>query len=177
MSSRSHRNSKLTHAPEGVKEAPERFAADCMLGRLARWLRLLGHDVAYFRTIRDEELVDFARREGRRILTRDTRLVQRRAARDAILIHSHALEEQLEEMLPYLGGSLAFPAAGTRCTVCNKSMLVLDRALAKSRVPPYVFQTQASFLECPECRRVYWSATHVRGIRRRLRKVADPDEP
>jgi uncharacterized protein with PIN domain len=26
--------------------APPRFAADRMLGRLARWLRILGHDVA-----------------------------------------------------------------------------------------------------------------------------------
>lgn len=147
-----------------------------MLGRLARWLRLLGHDVAYFRSIRDEELVAFAQREGRRILTRDTRLVQRRAVRGAILIRSHELEEQLEEMLPHLG-SLHFPAAASRCAVCNQPMQPLDHALARGRVPPYVFETQASFLECTSCRRVYWSATHVRGIRRRLGKVAPPDEP
>jgi len=148
-----------------------------MLGRLARWLRLLGHDVAYFRAIRDEELVAFAQREGRRILTRDTRLVQRRAARGTILIHSQVLEEQLEEMLPHLGGRFSFPAAGARCTVCNEPMRALDRYLAKSRVPLYVYETQTSFLECLKCRRVYWSATHVRGIRSRLRKVASPDEP
>ncbi len=177
MSSRSHRNSKLAHAPESVKTAPERFAADCMLGRLARWLRLLGHDVAYFKAIRDEELVAFATREGRRILTRDTRLVQRRAARGAILIHSQNLEEQLEEMLPHLGGSLVFPAAGARCTICNRPMQPLERDLAKSRVPRYVFETQISFLECPQCRRVYWNATHVRGIRGRIGKLAAPDEP
>ena len=148
-----------------------------MLGRLARWLRLLGHDVAYFRSIRDEDLVAFACREGRRILTRDTRLVQRRAARGAILIHSHDLEAQLEEMLPHLGGSLAFPAAGARCAECNHPMQPLEKDQARSRVPPFVFQTQDLFLECPECRRVYWSATHVRGIRDRLKKVAAPDEP
>ena len=143
-----------------------------MLGRLARWLRLLGHDVAYFRSIRDEDLVDFALREDRRILTRDTRLVQRRAARGAILIHTHELQDQLEEMLPYLGGSLTFPADRARCAVCNLPMQRLEKTLARGRVPPYVFQTQETFVECPNCRRVYWSATHVRGIRELLKKAA-----
>jgi uncharacterized protein with PIN domain len=144
-----------------------------MLGRLARWMRLLGHDVAYFRSVRDEDLVAFAAREGRRILTRDTRLVQRRAARGAILIHSHHLEDQLREMLPHLGGSLVLPAA-PRCALCNRPMQPLDRSLAENRVPSYVFETQSSFLECPQCRRVYWSATHVRGIRDRLERLAAP---
>src|SRR2546428_10147688 len=63
-----------------------KFAADCMLGTLAKWLILLGHDVAYFPRIEDHELVQMARQEGRTILTRDRRLVQRRDAKDHIPI-------------------------------------------------------------------------------------------
>jgi len=60
-------------------ERPEpRFIADCMLGKLARWLRVLGYDAAYERRISDDDLVRRARSEGRILLTRDTRLVRRR---------------------------------------------------------------------------------------------------
>src|SRR2546422_11066774 len=72
-----------------------KFAADCMLGTLAKWLILLGHDVAYFPRIEDHELVQMARREGRTILTRDRRLVQRRDAKDHILIESQNLRDQI----------------------------------------------------------------------------------
>ncbi|HXU11729.1 MAG TPA: DUF5615 family PIN-like protein, partial [Candidatus Binatia bacterium] len=68
-----------------------KFAADCMLGTLAKWLIILGHDVFYTARIEDRRLVELARREGRTILTRDRRLVLRRDARDHILIESQDL--------------------------------------------------------------------------------------
>src|SRR2546427_9548691 len=76
-----------------------RFAADCMLGTLAKWLIILGHDVAYFPRIEDGDLVALARREERTLLTRDRRLVQRRDARDHILIASQDLREQVRQVL------------------------------------------------------------------------------
>ena len=44
-----------------VSEA--RFVADVMLGRLARWLRALGHDTLYFRDAPDSRLLGSALRE------------------------------------------------------------------------------------------------------------------
>src|SRR3989442_5799848 len=76
-----------------------KFAADCMLGTLAKWLILLGHDVAYSPRIEDHELVQMARREGRTILTRDRRLVQRRDAKDHVLIVNQDLREQIPQGL------------------------------------------------------------------------------
>ena len=81
-----------------------------MLGRLARWLRILGHDASYFRRIHDADLVELAVRERRILLTRDTRLVQRRAAGGALLIRSHLLEDQ---------PALASPAAGASGTTLS----------------------------------------------------------
>ena len=57
------------------------FVADCMLGRLAKWLRILGFDVLYFSKAEDPALVEIARRDGRVLLTRDTGLIERTAKR------------------------------------------------------------------------------------------------
>ena len=54
-----------------------KFIADDMLGRLAKWLRILGYDVAYTVPISDAELLRRATAEGRILLTRDTRLIAR----------------------------------------------------------------------------------------------------
>ncbi|MDD8015833.1 MAG: Mut7-C RNAse domain-containing protein, partial [Acidobacteriota bacterium] len=34
-----------------------KFAVDCMLGKLAKWLKILGFDVAYFPSIEDSALL------------------------------------------------------------------------------------------------------------------------
>lgn len=48
--------------------------ADAMLGRLAKWLRMLGFDVEYAAGVDDEELVARVEESGRVLVTRDTRL-------------------------------------------------------------------------------------------------------
>ncbi|MCK7525684.1 MAG: Mut7-C RNAse domain-containing protein [Ignavibacteriales bacterium] len=68
------------------------FVADCMLGRLAKWLRILGFDVLYFSKAEDPDLVAIARREGRVLLTRDTGLIERTARRpDRLFVRSDRL--------------------------------------------------------------------------------------
>ena len=146
-----------------------------MLGRLARWLRILGHDVAYFRRIEDADLVDLAARERRILLTRDTRLVQRKTARGAVLIRSHLLEEQLRQMVLWNREALLAPRLCRRCLECNEATVLVPKASVRDRVPAYVFKTQSRFLECPSCGRIYWRATHVQDMLRRLRRSLQVD--
>ena len=80
------------------------FVADCMLGRLAKWLRILGFDVLYFSKAEDPDLVAIARREGRVLLTRDTGLIERTARRpDRLFIRSVAWEDQVVQVLDEFG--------------------------------------------------------------------------
>ena len=148
------------------------YIADCMLGRLAKWLRVLGHDVAYHRRISDERLIAEARREGRILLTRDTRLVRRRAVSDGgvrhILIASDRPEEQLAQMVEDHALPLEPVRFLSRCLRCNEPNAPVERALVEDRVPPYVFRTQETFSCCPACGRIYWKATHVDSILERL---------
>jgi hypothetical protein len=138
-----------------------KFIADCMLGTLAKWLIILGHDVAYFRRIDDGDLVRLARRERRVILTADRRLVQRRDARNHVLIASHSLEDQIRQVLRDRGLKVRATALFRRCVECNVRTRAATRPSVRLLVPPYVFATQKRFTRCPSCRRIFWRATHV----------------
>lgn len=138
-----------------------KFAADCMLGTLAKWLILLGHDVAYFARIEDHDLVLLARRERRTILTRDRRLVQRRGAADHILIRSQDLRDQIVQVLEERRLRIRKDSLFRRCIKCNRRTRPVPKASVRRVVPPYVFLTQRRFTRCPACRRVFWRATHV----------------
>ncbi|QQG40096.1 MAG: DUF5615 family PIN-like protein [Candidatus Aenigmatarchaeota archaeon] len=51
----------------------KRFLADDMLGSLVRWLRMIGYDTVYSKSLdlSDDEIVALAKKEGRTIVTRD----------------------------------------------------------------------------------------------------------
>ncbi len=147
-----------------------RFAADCMLGTLAKWLILLGHDVAYFPRIEDEDLVTLAIRERRTILTRDRRLAQRRAARDLILVQSQSLTEQIRQVLDERRLRIRQDSLFRRCVKCNRRTRAVTRRAVRGVVPAYVFRTQERFTRCPGCGRIYWKATHVSRMIEALRE-------
>ncbi len=145
-----------------------KLIADAMLGALARWLRILGLDVAYDARLEDAELVARAVAEDRTILTRDRRLVQRRLARRHLLIRSENVEEQVRQVLDELGIDPSEGAPLGRCLRCNTPLVDLPAEEARTRVPPYVAHTQERFRHCPDCGRIYWQATHTERMRRRL---------
>jgi uncharacterized protein with PIN domain len=135
----------------------QRFAADRMLARLARWLRLMGADVLFDPTLGGADLLQRSRDEGRMMITRDKRL---RTAPDVIFLTANLFREQLREVLtrcPFDPLAHAF----TRCSACNEPLRELERNLVARRVPPFVFASHDKFSCCPHCGRIYWEATHV----------------
>lgn len=139
-------------------DAP-RFAVDRMLGRLARWLRVLGFDVAYRKELPGDRLLTLAAREDRIVVTRDGRLRDPRGRARVIRITSERFRDQLRELdrvLP-LGGVAARPQ---RCVECNEAVLPVALADVPESVPEYVRATQTDFRRCPRCRRIFWPATH-----------------
>ncbi len=138
---------------------------DAMLGRLARWLRLMGYDAAYLADTDDIEVVRQARAEARLILTRDRGLAARQGVW-VMLIDSQTLDDQIAQVRARLGPP---PEPLTlRCAVCNTPLRPLVHAAARGRVPPFVWRVQQEFSECPGCFRVYWPGTHWSAIRGRL---------
>jgi uncharacterized protein len=150
----------------GPGDAP-RFLADAMLGRLATWLRILGYDAEYFRG-EDEDLLRRAWREGRLLLTRDTRLLRRRSrgTRDPtdtlpphLLIRSDHVAEQLRQVVVTLGLDPGAPL-GHRCLRCNVALGPRTKADVLGLVPEFVWSHHQEFWDCPRCRRIYWAGSH-----------------
>jgi hypothetical protein len=140
--------------------AEPRFVADAMLGRLARWLRALGYDTLYFRDAPDRRLLAVALADQRRLLTRDAALA-RRARETGLLVRAETLE--VTAACGLAGGRLL-----SRCLECNGLLARTAPEAVRERVPPYTFATRHEFWTCGGCRRVFWTGTHVPGIRRRL---------
>lgn len=143
------------------------FVVDTMLGRLARWLRILGFDTWYFREIDDQQLLKLHAETGRVLLTRDTHLVRCRGVGRHVLVASDHWEEQLREVLEALSLTVCEEGVLTRCIVCNRPLEKLAPEEAYGRVPDYVAGSISAFHGCGSCGKVYWAGTH----RKRMAEV------
>jgi uncharacterized protein with PIN domain len=152
-----------------MTEEPK-FAADRMLARLARWLRLMGADVTWQPGCGGHELLRLARSHGRVMLTRDSRL---RTARDVLFIESNFFREQLRQVLS------AYPfdvrrCGFSRCSRCNTPLQAVSRDVIAQMVPPFVYASHERFSWCPMCARVYWDATHRERMQREIDRLIPP---
>jgi uncharacterized protein len=135
-----------------------KFAADCMLGRLVKWLRVIGQDVIYGTHLSGYGLIRAARAEDRLILTRDRGLATKQPP-GFLFIESDHYRDQLRQVIKTCNLS-PLANAFTRCLECNALLQPRSRQSVKDSVPVYVYETQEKFSWCPQCRRVYWPATH-----------------
>ena len=136
----------------------DRFVAEAMLGKLAKWLRMMGYDVLYRRSYREEDLARLVA-GGRRLLSRRIRAKARYPG--ALVLQSDHVAEQLKE-LKTLGSLNLDPSRFfTRCLLCNVPLKEADPETAKSTLPDYVFHKNPSRIRfCPECGRFFWPGTH-----------------
>lgn len=140
-----------------------------MLGRLAKWLRILGYDTLYLGHESDQRLAKMAAQEGRVLLTRDTDLASRKGFQK-LLVRSHRLSEQLSQVIEELDLRVDDRTLSL-CLICNQPLEEIGKEEVRNKVPPYVYETHARFYRCPRCRRIYWSGTHLDHIREELRKL------
>jgi hypothetical protein len=142
------------------------FSLDNSLGRLARWLRLLGHDAAWERGDSLEKALARAREENRSLLTRSREIGRRGLVlppSGGRVLVSDRLNDQLVELAaawPIFAAARPF----SRCADCNEALVAAEPGWARERVPEYVARTQTDYRTCPRCGRIFWSATHSNAI-------------
>jgi uncharacterized protein len=148
------------------------FVADAMLGKLAKWLRVMGIDVLYDPGLTDARLLQCADVGGKIILTRDHRLMNRRGPTQRFYIESDYYHEQIRQVVQ------AFHLVDrihvfTRCLRCNAPLRAIAKQLVAGRVPSYVYATQMAFKHCAMCDRLYWGGTHRDNTLRQLQAILD----
>ncbi len=151
-----------------------RFIGDSNVGRLARWLRIAGFDTLFIKGIDDNRLVRIALDEDRVLLTRDREIPKRRLVTSGrlkvILIEDDEVQAQLRQVFTALNlaGQLR---PFSLCVECNEHLVPREREEVEELVPPYVFQTQTQYVQCPRCLRVYWRGTHWERMSRELEGI------
>ena len=143
----------------GKSHSP-RFIADCHLGKLAKYLRLMGVDTLYFPHIEDDRLIEIANREHRTILTRDRSLSERKHA-PVFFLKAKDTETQLKRVIHHYRLQEE-PAPFSRCIVCNTPLQVIEKEKIIEMLPEKVKKYFDYFEYCPTCDRVYWQGDHYR---------------
>jgi len=145
--------------PEPLRHV--RFVLDVHLGRLARYLRLLGFDALYRNDCGDEQLAEISSGEHRILLTRDVGLLKRSAVTHGYYLRSTQPREQLAEVVTRFDLTrLAKPFS--RCAHCNAALEQVSQNAVREQLPERVAALQEEFLRCPGCGRVYWKGGHYR---------------
>lgn len=137
-----------------------KFIADCHLGKLAKYMRLMGVDTLYFPHIEDDELVIMANDEDRIILTRDRYLSQRKNA-PVFFLEPTDTKVQLKTLIEHYKlkeNSAPF----SRCIVCNTPLQVIEKEKVIESLPKKVKKYFNYFEYCPNCDRIYWQGDHYR---------------
>lgn len=143
--------------PQALAEQPPGFVLDVHLGTLARRMRLLGIDTAYRNDAGDDELVDRANAERRILLTRDRRLLMRRALWCGAHVRGDRPEAQLNDVIDRFALALA---PWTRCTACNGELHPVRKDDIDHLLEPGTRRSYNTFAQCPGCTKVYWRGAH-----------------
>jgi uncharacterized protein len=147
--------------------ARKRFAVDVMLGKLAKWLRLLGFDSPCMH-LRDKAHISELLAEGFIPVTRNTAL---KAIEGVLFIVADRPPDQLKEAigaLPIKSGEVRLLH---RCLVCNTVLLLVSRQEVFESVPDFTYETHLRFYRCPGCNRVYWPGSHKGRMIERLARI------
>jgi uncharacterized protein len=147
-----------------------RFLLDMHLGKLARYLRLLGFDSVYRNDFNDDELAEMASREARVLLTRDRRLLMRKQVRYGYCPHTLEPRKQLLEVL-YAFNLRNKISPFQRCSHCNGQLLAVSKDSVADLLEPLTKQYYFEFHQCPTCQSVYWKGSHYERMRLWIREA------
>ncbi len=150
-----------------------KFITDGMLGKLTRWLRMLGHDVEYSRSDDDRKLIEKAQCEKRILLTRDLKLYQQATVQgvDAVLVEAATQTEKLADLARRFDFNLEINVAVSRCPKCNTKIKPISKGIIVDRVPETTFTHYNEFWECPRCGQIYWQGAHWKRIEKTLKEA------
>jgi uncharacterized protein with PIN domain len=147
-----------------------RFILDAHLGKLAKYLRMLGFDSRYRNDYADDEIIELAAIEKRIILTRDRLLLKSKRITHCYYIRSTDKHKQLREVVQKFDLYSQFKSF-TRCMTCNSDLLLANKEEISHLVKPDIIQHYKEFYFCPACRKVYWKGSHFKRMESFIRDL------
>jgi uncharacterized protein with PIN domain len=147
-----------------------KFVADMMLGKLARWLRIIGYDTVYDQSSSLQDLVAMSNRTGAVFLTRRKFMPKEIAPANIFSVESEIFEEQFRYVVDHFHLDTQHDLF-TRCLRCNVPVTTVQKNLINGRVPQKSFDGFDEFFECPVCHSVYWGGVHRTNTIKKLNEI------
>lgn len=135
-----------------------KFLADVHLGRVAKYLRLLGFDTLYFTNIEDNKIIEIAKKDNRIVLTKD-RILCERLGDLCYLVKEKKPIDQIKEIAKRFDLK-KYAKPFTRCIKDNAILKDIEKEKIIERLPPKVKKYYNDFKICPKCGQVYWLGSH-----------------
>ncbi len=148
-----------------------KFLADNMLGKLAKYLRLMGYDTRFPAPESPADMINLAHRESRTILTRNTHMIADHSPEKVLFIKSQQFAEQLKQVINAYDLQLLTGKLFTRCLRCNQVLESVSKQDVEGRLPIKVKKHFQAFKYCPHCDKVYWRGGHTRRMRKKLDRI------
>lgn len=147
-----------------------RFLLDCHLGRLTGHLRMLGFDCLYENDFEDSNMANILEHDERILLTRDRRLLMRKAVRHGYCLRSLDPFAQLEEVIRRFELTSKIRPFH-RCLRCNQPLKPIDKEAILDRLDPLTKQYFDEFHICPACGQIYWQGSHYEQMQNLIEKI------
>ena len=146
-----------------------------MLGKLTRWLRLLGYDVKYSRSLNDEQLIEIAKRESRILLTRDLKLYRQATVQkiNSFFVERTTEAKKLASLAKRFNLKLDFDVTVSRCPKCNARIKPVAKEEIAGKVPETTASYYDEFWECSNCEKIYWQGAHWKRINKTLEEAKE----
>jgi uncharacterized protein with PIN domain len=151
------------------------FAAEKTLGKLSKWLRILGFDALYDPEVNGGEFFDNVQ-AGRILLTRTRRVQEKHGSSRLIFIQANDPFDQLREVITALNLKFEDIRPFSRCIACNVPIEPVEKKSVRNRVPDYVWDTQENFQQCARCRKIYWPGSHTQRSMGRIQRLFERGE-
>jgi len=158
-----------------------KFILDAPLGKLTKYLRLLGFDALY----QDTESHDFSpssidqigKKDKRIILTRDKNVLKKKIITHGYLIKAVDPKKQVEEVISRFD-LFSKIKPFSLCLKCNVKIVPIEKNKIANKLPSIISRHFNKFTLCPQCKRIYWQDIHyqtmvafVRQIKKRKKLV------
>jgi hypothetical protein len=151
-----------------------KFILDSNLGRLARYLRLLGLDCLYRNDYHDAEIARIASEQQRTVLTRDRTLLQRRIITHGYFVRAQQPRRQVREVLARFDLYRQVEPF-SRCTRCNGELETVDKQVIVERLEPKTRKYYDDFRRCSQCGQVFWQGSHHARMQQLVAALLSPD--
>jgi uncharacterized protein with PIN domain len=135
------------------------FVVDDHLGKLARYLRMLGFDACYKNNYPRDKLVEISLNEKRTILTKNKTILKRSDITRGYFVRNVVIVNQVKEIIRRFDLQKDINEF-TRCLDCNRLLQPVAKEIIIDQIPPKVAEWQDTFLRCSICNKIYWQGTH-----------------